>query len=156
MGLLLNFIEAVTYYHQKQREQRINPTTNEIYIETEPEDIKIAFDLLKETLFRKSDELSGACRSFYQALKRMKLEKFYASDIREHSRINPRTLQRHLKELKDYNYLQIIGGNKHKTGYEYELNPTAEKVKLEQEINKQIKAILSNIEQEAKQRIKRK
>jgi len=156
MGLLLNFIEAVTYYHQYQREQLVSPTTGEIFIETHPQDIKIAFELLQETLFRKSDELSGACRSFYGALKRMKLDKFYASDIRQHSRINPRTLQRHLKELNDYNYLKIIGGNKYQTGYQYELNPLAEKVKLEQEINKQIKAIQNSIEQEAKQRNKRK
>ena len=156
MGLLLNFIEAVTYYHQRQRPQRVNEDTGEIYIETEPEDIEIAFTLLKETLFRKSDELSGACRSFYQALKRMKLDKFFASDIREHSRINPRTLQRHLKELADYNYLKIIGGNKYKTGYQYEVNPTAEKVKLEQEIEKQIKKILKEIEQSAKVRQNKK
>ena len=156
MGLLLNFIEAITYYHQKQRAEQVNKATGEIFIETQPEDIEIAFTLLKETLFRKSDELSGACRSFYQALKRMKLEKFFASDIRQHSKINPRTLQRHLKELNDYNYLQIIGGNKYKTGYQYELNPTAEKVKLEHEINKQIKAILSNINKEKQRRDKQK
>jgi len=156
MGLLLNFIEAITYYHQYQREQLVSPTTGEVFIETEPQDIEIAFTLLKETLFRKSDELSGACRSFYQALKRMKLEKFFAADIRQHSKINPRTLQRHLKELNDYNYLQIIGGNKYKTGYQYELNPTAEKIKLEHEINKQIKEILKKIEQQAKVRQKKK
>ncbi len=156
MGLLLNFIEAITYYHQKQRAEQVNKATGEIFIETEPQDIEIAFTLLKETLFRKSDELSGACRSFYQALKRMKLDKFFAADIRQNSRINPRTLQRHLKELNDYNYLQIIGGNKYKTGYQYELNPTAEKVKLEHEIDKQIKQILKKIEQQDKVRQKKK
>ena len=156
MGLLLNFIEAITYYHQKQRAEQVIKATGEVFIETAPEDIEIAFTLLKETLFRKSDELSGACRSFYQALKRMKLDKFFAADIRQNSRINPRTLQRHLKELNDYNYLQIIGGNKYKTGYQYELNPTAEKVKLEHEIDKQIKEILKKIEQQAKVRQNKK
>jgi DNA-binding HxlR family transcriptional regulator len=86
----------------------------------------------------------------------MKLEKFFAADIRQNSRITPRTLQRHLKELNDYNYLQIVGGNKYKTGYQYELNPTAEKVKLEYEINQQIKEILKKIEQQAKVRQKKK
>lgn len=156
MGLLLNFIESITYYHQKQREQKVEQDTGEIYIETEPEDIAKAFELLRETLFRKSDELSGACRSFYEALKRMKLSKFFAADIRQHSRINPRTLQRHLKELSDFNYLNIIGGNKHKTGYQYELNPAAEKVKLEHEIDKQIKQILKKVEQHARARQNKK
>jgi hypothetical protein len=156
MGLLLNFIEAITYYHQKQRAEQVNKATGEIFIETEPQDIETAFTLLKETLFRKSDELSGACRSFYQALKRMKLEKFFAADIRQNSRINPRTLQRHLKELNDYNYLQIVGGNKYKTGYQYELNPTAEKVKLEHEIDQQIKEILIKIKKEEQRINKRK
>ncbi len=156
MNLLLNFIEAVTYYHQKQRAEQVNKTTGEVFIETQPEDIKIAFDLLKETLFRKSDELSGACRSFYQHLKTLQLEKFYASDLRQHSRTAPRTIQRHLKELAEYNYLQIIGGNKYKTGYQYEINPTAEKQDLQTEIDQQIKAILTKVEKAAKQRIKQK
>jgi hypothetical protein len=87
MGLLLNFIEAITFYHQHQREQKADKETGEVFIETSPEDIQWAFKLLRETLFRKSDELSGACRSFYEWVKgwtkKHKQDKFFASDIRK-------------------------------------------------------------------------
>ena len=171
MGLLLNFIEAITYYHQKQRAQQVEKETGEIFIETAPEDIEKAFELLRETLFRKSDELSGACRSFYEWLKTwdnkrkeaLKSEEttqkeqenpkdekeaktgFYARDIRKNNRINPRTLNRYLNELSEYYYIQIIGGKKHKTGYQYELNAEAEKQNLQGEIDEQIQSILEKV-----------
>ena len=171
MGLLLNFIESITYYHQKQREQKVEKETGEIFIETEPQDIEKAFELLRETLFRKSDELSGACRSFYEWLKvwdnkrkeALKTEEntkaeqedpkdekeaktgFYARDVRKSSRINPRTLNRYLNELTEYHYIQITGGKKHKTGYHYELNAEAEKQNLQSEIDEQIQSILEKV-----------
>ena len=179
MGLLLNFIESITYYHQKQREQKVEKETGEIFIETEPQDIEKAFELLRETLFRKSDELSGACRSFYEWLKqwtvshRRQLESenskevqedpkdekqaktgFYARDIRKSSRINPRTLNRYLNELAEYHYIQIIGGKKHKTGYQYELNAEAEKQNLQSEIDEQIQSILEKVKAAHQERTK--
>ena len=69
LPLLLNFIEAITFYNQYQREQKADDSTGEIYIESQPEDIEQSFKLLKDVLFRKSDELSGASRDFYQWLK---------------------------------------------------------------------------------------
>lgn len=149
MSLFLSFVEAITFYHQKQRALVVDKPTGEIFIETTPEDIKWAFKLLKETLFRKSDELSGACRQFYEGLKGWlsveKREKFYASDIRKNRRINPRTLQRYLKELSEYNYLQITGGNKYKTGYEYTLSENAPTENLMQFIDEHINRIMQQV-----------
>ena len=65
----LAFIELVTYYHQHQREQKADPQTGEIYIETTIADIKAANQLLKDTLLRKSDGLTGACRKHFEELK---------------------------------------------------------------------------------------
>jgi hypothetical protein len=159
MGLLLNFIEAVTYYHQFQREQKADEETGEVYIETEPQDIEWAFTLLRETLFRKSDELSGACRSFYEWLKvwekqhkKGKDKRFFASEIRKHSRINPRTLNRYLQELTEYNRLMIAGGNKYKTGYQYTLNPSPEQENLQEAIDSQIAEIMENVKAEHQKR----
>jgi DNA primase len=59
MTLLLGFIEAVTFYHQYQREVK-KGNTGELYIETTLEDIESAFTLLKDVLFSKSDELTKA------------------------------------------------------------------------------------------------
>jgi hypothetical protein len=150
MGLLLNFIEAVTFYHQYKREQIVNKQSGEIFIKTDPEDIEIAFSLLRETLFRKSDELSGACRSFYEFLKNWvqknnKQKGFYGADIRKGSRINPRTLNRYLKELTEYNRLLIVGGSKHKSGYQFELNKEPEKQNLQEVIDKQINSIIEKV-----------
>jgi len=149
LGLLLSFIDAITFYHQHQRENQYDQETGEEYIETTPEDIEWAFDLLRDTLFRKSDELTGACREFYEQLKawaaKNKVDKFYASDIRQDKRIHPRTLNRHLQELKDYGRLQVTGGNKHKTGYQYEIIQGADYQSLQDKIDQQISKVLEKV-----------
>ena len=121
LQLVLNFIDTVTFYHQYQREEKVIEATGETYLETHPDDIKWTFDLLKPVLFVKSDELSSALRSFYQWLVNWSDENqdFNAATIRQFSKINPRTLSRYLKELTEYNYLKITGGNRHTTGYTY-------------------------------------
>lgn len=125
LPLLLGFIEAITHYHQYQREEKADEN-GELYIETTPEDIEWAFKLLKGVLFRKSDELSGACRKFYDWLqqwtKENNIDKFYSSQIRKANPIYPRTLRRYLENLTDFGRIEVVGGNKHKTGYQYQLS----------------------------------
>jgi len=125
LPILLSFIEAITHYHQYQRDKQYDQDTGEEFIETTPEDIEWGFKLLRDVLFRKSDELSGACRKFYDWLqvwmKNNNLDKFYGSEIRQDYKIHPRTLNRYLGELAEFGRLQIIGGSKHKTGYQYQL-----------------------------------
>lgn len=65
----LAFIEAVTFYHQYQRTERVDEDTGERYIETTIEDIAAANNLMKDVLLRKSDELTGACRNYFEKLK---------------------------------------------------------------------------------------
>ena len=65
----LAFIEAVTFYHQFQREEKVNKRTGELYIKSTLEDIQAANELMKEVLLRKSDELTGACRKYFERLK---------------------------------------------------------------------------------------
>lgn len=149
LPLLLSFIEAISFYHQCQREQQVIKNTGEIYIETHPTDIEWAFKLLKETLFKKSDELSGVIRDFYNWLKQWqqenKLKQFFANDIRKDNRVNPRTLNRYLQELNDYGLLQIAGGNKHRTGYAYKLIEEKSFETLTQSIDTQIKQVIENV-----------
>ncbi len=66
---LLDFIQAVTFYHQFQREQKVDPDSGEIYIETNIQDIKEANKLMQQVLLRKSDVISGACRNYFEKLK---------------------------------------------------------------------------------------
>ena len=65
----LGFIEAITFYHQYQREVKTDPDTGERYIETSLSDIAGANVLLKDVLLAKSDELTKACRNFFELLK---------------------------------------------------------------------------------------
>ena len=65
----LQFIEAVTFYKQYQREKKYDEQTGEEYIETTIEDIQEANKLLSEILLRKSDTISGACRNYFEVLK---------------------------------------------------------------------------------------
>ena len=65
----LAFIEAITFNHQCQRAERVDEDTGELYIETTLEDIAAANELMKDILLRKSDELTGACRNYFERLK---------------------------------------------------------------------------------------
>ena len=65
----LAFIEAVTFYHQYQREKQYDEDTGEEYIATTIEDIEEANRLMKEVLIRKSDPLTAPCRKYLEWLK---------------------------------------------------------------------------------------
>jgi len=120
----LAFIEVITFYHQYQREQKVEESTGEIYIETTLDDISAANRLLKEILLRKSDELSGACRNYFEHLKMYLLQEkkqtFTSKEIRNKLRIPGTTFRRHQNELLNSGYIKIRGGKK-ETGYQYEI-----------------------------------
>jgi DNA-binding HxlR family transcriptional regulator len=150
--LLLNFIETLTFFHQHQREQIINKQTGEIFIKTAPQDIELAFKLLKNSLFRKADELSTTTRGFYhwlvKFLNQAQTKQFTALDIRKAKAIHPRTLNRYLQELKLYSYVQITGGNKHREGYRYKLSEFGKQTDIQNQIEKDLKNTLEKIKQQ--------
>lgn len=121
----LRLIEIITFYHQFQREKKKDSKGHE-YIETNLDDISWANRLVKESLLRKSDELNGQLRSFFENLKaliskRPKEEQtFYSKQIREQFRMNPMKANRYLRELDYWGYVKQVGGNR-KTGFEYEI-----------------------------------
>lgn len=147
--LLLDFIEVVTFFHQAQRAHRVNETTGEIYIETTPEDIKLAFALLKTSLLRKADDLSTSARGFLCWLKKYlqeaKTKQFTALDIRKAKTIHPRTLNRYLQELTLFHYIQITGGNKHRGGFIYKLTELNELSTLKNSIEASIQKTLEQL-----------
>ena len=147
MLLLLSFIETITFYHQHQRQQSTDPNTGETFIETTPQDIEWAFRLLKEALFAKSDELTGACRKFFERLKEMKdQESFRGQQVRKALRLAPSTLKRYLLELTRYGYLKIVGGSKYK-GFEYQVADPKEYEQLKNGIDQQLIEILQKIKE---------
>ena len=118
----LRLIEIITLYHQQQREVKTD-STGQRYIETNLTDIACANWLVKETLLRKSDELSGELREFFESLK-SKSEKdntFFAKDLRKRLRIHPMKLSRYLVQLESRGYIKRTGGNRQQ-GFEYQVN----------------------------------
>ena len=147
--LLLNFIETITFFNQYQRESIVNKETGEVLIKTHPEDIELEFSLLKNSLFRRADELSTTARGFYTWLKKYLQEaetnQFTALDVRKIKRIYPRTLNRYLQELCLFNYIQVTGGNKYREGYIYKITNLDEDNSLNIGIENALKATLKEV-----------
>ena len=135
----LRLIEIITFYHQYQRQWKKNQD-NEYYIETTLSDIEWANYLVKDTLLRKSDELSGQIRDFFENTKKLLRKKgkdnqsFYAKEIREHFRMNPMRVNRYLNDLEMRGYVKQTGGNQ-RTGFEYEIIAWDEYELLKSNIN---------------------
>jgi len=150
--LLLNFIEIITYFFQHQREQIPNKETGEIFVKTHPNDIELAFKLLKNSLFRRADELSTSSRGFYHWLSTFlaeaKTTQFTALDIRKSKAIHPRTLNRYLQELKLYSYIQVTGGNQHRGGFIYKTTQFGNQTDVQNRIEKDLKNTLEIIKTE--------
>ena len=117
----LRLIEIITLYHQQQREVKMD-SNGQRYIETSLTDIACANWLVKESLLRKSDELSGELREFFERLKTntKKEQSFYAKQIREKFRMNPMRVNRYLRTLEHMGYINQTGGNR-KNGFEYQI-----------------------------------
>ncbi|WP_202405932.1 hypothetical protein [Hufsiella ginkgonis] len=154
MLLLLLFTETVTFYHQYQRELKMDEATGEQYIESTIEDIEAAFILLEDTLLKKSDELTGACRNFFEQLKAWLKEQgtecFYSKGVRSAFRITPSSLQRYLAELERMGQILAISGNRYK-GFVYKVAAwddlellTAGTRRLVEDILSQIRAVARN------------
>ena len=119
----LTLIKAIAFWHQQQREIK-QGADGKHFIEATLEDVAWANELSKEVLLRKSDELSGALRGFFENLKTylktVNQDSFYARPIREKLRMNPMQVNRYLNELEQRGYIKQSGGNR-KTGYEYSI-----------------------------------
>ncbi|MBN9386399.1 MAG: hypothetical protein J0H74_36920, partial [Chitinophagaceae bacterium] len=146
MGLLLAFIETITFYHQYQRPVKRDGQGNP-YIESTVADIEAAFTLLKDVLFSKSDELTRASRNFLEGLKgwlqAQGKTSFTAREIRQQLRLAPTTLKRYLVELQRYGYLQTQG-NRY-TKYEYAIADYTEYTQLKSSIDGHLQALLDTL-----------
>ncbi len=148
MTLLLGFIEAVTFYHQYQREVK-KDSNSQLFIETTIEDIEAAFNLLKDVLFSKSDELTQVTRGFLEKLKQYlsenKIESFTAQQIRKIFRVEPRTIQRYIRELKQYGFIKPVSGFVHRKGFEYTITDANEYSQLKSEIDTHLQSIIEQL-----------
>ncbi|NJO24543.1 MAG: hypothetical protein HC867_00335 [Bacteroidia bacterium] len=146
--LLRGFIKAIAFYSQYQREVK-KDKHGQLYIDVTYEDIEQGFYYMKDVLFSKSDELIKATREFFEKLKTYtkenELTSFKTQDIRKKFRMEPRTIQRYMKELSQYGYIKRINGHKGRTGFEYSITDTEEFNQLKTAIDAHIEEVLKNI-----------
>ena len=147
----IDFIEAVTFYHQHQRAQKTDESTGEIYIETTIEDITEANKLMKEILLRKSDELSGACRNYFEQLKeylqQTQQSTFTNRIIGQALRIAHSTIKRYHLELLTAGLIKLNQDKRTKT-YWYEVTSTEEYKQLQNRISSVLDEVLEKIKEQ--------
>lgn len=135
----LQFIEAITFYKQYQKQEIVNEETGEWYIETDLEDIQEANELIKHILLRKSDELNGATRQYLEQLKKYLKEKqqteFKTKEVRTHYRLNHNSQKQYMLTLVQNGYIRKNTGNQ-KQGFTYSVVNANEYKALEEQIQK--------------------
>lgn len=140
----LQFVEAVTFYHQYQREKQTDKATGETYISTTVEDIQEANKLMKEVLLRKADELSGATRNYFELLKASLQENgqsaFTNKEIKQLLRLPISSVKRYNLELLQAGYIKR-NENKKTKAYHFEITSYEEYDQLQNNIT----AVLDNI-----------
>ena len=119
----LTIIKAVTLWNQHQRKRTTDREGN-IFLISTLEDVEWANYLCRDALLRKSDELGGKTRNFFESLKELikewKVKTFYAKEIRRHYRMHPMELQRRLNELEARGLIRCVSRS-NKPGNEYEI-----------------------------------
>src|SRR5690606_22605461 len=145
----LQFIEAITFYKQYQREKQYDKDTGEEFIETTIEDIEEANELIIDVLLRKSDTITGATRNYLESLKEY-LNKnnqttFTNSEIRRNLRIKETTLRRYNAQLLAENYIRRIKKSKTKS-YCFEVVDVDEYSNLKEQINSALQNCIIQIE----------
>ena len=146
----LAFIEVITFFKQYEREQKVDESTGEIFIETTIEDIQEANQLLKEILLRKSDELNGATRNYFEELKQHLIKSnqssFTSTSIRNQLRIPISSVKRYHVALMDAGLIKKIESRNTKA-WHYEIISKEEYTKLQNSIATALDEALQQIQQ---------
>jgi hypothetical protein len=125
----LSLIRAVTLLHQYQRPVKsvICDGKQLDYIESTPEDVALAEDLIKQVLGRSLDELPPQTRRMLllvdemvtRQCEQLKMERadfrFSRRDVRQHTGWSDAQVKRHLHMLEDLEYLIIHHGGRGQT-----------------------------------------
>ncbi|HWK05698.1 MAG TPA: hypothetical protein VNS58_18790 [Puia sp.] len=147
----LAFIEAITFYHQYQRPQQVEEDTGEIYLESTLEDIAAANQLMKEVLLRKSDDLTGACRNYFeqasQYLTSNQLDTFTNRSISKALHLPLSTVKRHNLALLSAGYLTRKEEPETRS-FIYQLTSQEEYQQLQTGIHQLLDSILQNLQQQ--------
>lgn len=145
----LAFIEAVTFYHQYQREKQHDKDTGEEFIETTLEDIQEANGLMKDILLRKSDDLNGATRNYFERLKdwlrKEDKNSFTNASARQVLKVNASNQKRYMIALQEWGLVQKLKGDK-KNGFGYEVTTYED----QKQRNQRIESVMDKVVDEIK------
>jgi DNA-binding MarR family transcriptional regulator len=148
LPLLLNFIDGLTFINQYNPDaERIITHDGELVLITHPSEVQWGLKLLRESLFRKCDELTAKLRDFLDRVKEWLQEKeqqsFYGNELRKYLRMDPRQVQRYIKTLVSYGYIKISGSIKNKK--EYVIDDYMSSEGLYKEIDQHIERIMQKV-----------
>jgi hypothetical protein len=145
----LQFIEAITFYKQFQRERRTSLDSTP-FIETTLEDIAEANALMKSILLRKSDTLNGACRNYFERLKTylhtQQQEVFTSREMSLLFRISISTVKRYHLQLTS-NGLLVAQEQKKDKSYVYAVSNNEEYDTLQNSVETALDNALERIKQ---------
>lgn len=142
-GHYLQFIEAITFYKQCQRESKIDSQTGEMYIETTIEDIREANELIMDVLLRKSDIITGACRNYLEELKKQGT-RFTALEMRRKLKVKKTTQWRYHQQLLENGHIKKVK-KKGESLVRYEVTDPDEYRELEETIAKALQKCVDEI-----------
>jgi predicted transcriptional regulator len=147
----LAFIEVITFFKQYEREQKVDEATGEIFIETTIEDIAEANGLMKQILLRKSDELNGATRNYFEQLKQhlttSNQNSFTSTSIRNQLRIPISSVKRYHAALMDAGLIKKIESRNTKA-WHYQIIAREEYLQLQNSIATALDEALLRVKQE--------
>jgi len=139
----LQFIEAITFYKQCQRESKVDSQTGEMYIETTIEDIREANELIMDVLLRKSDIITGACRNYLEELKKQGT-RFTALEMRRKLKVKKTTQWRYHQQLLESGHIKKVK-KKGERLVRYEVTDPDEYRELEETIAKALQKCVDEI-----------
>lgn len=141
--LYQSFVRQVTLLNQYQRERDKRGR-----VVTAPEDLRVACEVLFESIVLKVDELDGSLRQFFEGIKKYvsKLGKEYAFnrfELRKATGVSKTQQHRYLSKLVELEYIRQQGfANR---GYQYKIahwdDQSALRGRIKSELNEQIEAI---------------
>lgn len=141
--LYLSFVKQVTLIHQYQREK-----DKQGRLITTVEDLRIANEIMFESIVLKVDELDGSLRQFFEKLKsyvkKSGKDEFILREIRQNIKVSKSQLHRFINDLMELEYLQIIGGHANR-GYQYKISYwddiEALRARIRKDLNYQIESL---------------
>ncbi len=141
--LLEAFSAQITLIHQHQR------TVKDNYVITEKEDMKLAIDLLFDSIVLKVDELNGSLRDFYERLKTYILEKgkdyeFTRIEVRKALNMSKTKQHQFMNQLLELEYIFQSSGYANK-GFRYRIDYWDDNEKLRKQIRESLNKQLSNL-----------